>query len=82
MISMLQVADVVADLVLRRFWGCPGCGHDCDLIFGPIFTKFGTQPSLNIPKKDFGQAQNGRGQGHVTKSAILHPFNYFCTSGS
>ena len=28
-------------------------GQDCELSFGPIFTKFGTQLPLNTPKKMF-----------------------------
>jgi len=61
---------------LRVFVRCPSsvCGQDCELNFGPIFTKLGTQLSLNIPQKTFlGSHQNGQGQGHVAKFLILHP---------
>jgi len=46
-------------------------GQHCELSFGPIFTKFGIQLSLNTPNEIFlGSPRNGRGHGHVTKFLI------------
>jgi len=48
----------------------PLCGHDCYHNFGPIFTKFGTQLSINILKKRF--------LGRSTGSSI--PGTHMCDS--
>jgi len=53
------------------------CGQECELSFVPIFTKFGTQLPLNVPKKIvfLGSPLNICGQGHITTIVILPPLN-------
>ena len=52
--AMYSIAQNIKSLQ-RPSGDRPPCnyGQDCELTFGPIFTKFGTQLPLNIPKKIF-----------------------------
>ena len=66
---------------VRRLWTRFWPHH----LVGPIFTKFGKQAQLPLtmrsrPTDFFGSPLNGWRHGHMTKSVILHPLNYFYTT--